>query len=126
MTTTTPQPPRQEASHPTRAATEPDCTAGAASDPLCSLTHAPTLLVLDAERTDLALWRAGCLNAASVHAVHAPESGSVTVQAVVVGRAGDTRIRTTASSSSTEPRTGRRAGQHLLHAGKAPGLGRTA
>ncbi|MEU2251380.1 hydroxymethylbilane synthase [Streptomyces sp. NPDC019224] len=91
---------------------------------LAPLTHAPTRVVLDAERATLATLGGGCLTAASVHAVHTPGSGTVTVYAVVLGPAGGTPIRTTAVGPSTEAaRTGRRAGQQLLRAGAARLLG---
>nr|WP_191134225.1 hypothetical protein [Streptomyces sp. col6] len=91
---------------------------------LAPLTHAPTRVVLDAERAALATLGGGCLTAASVHAVHTPGSETVTVHAVVLDPAGGTPVRTSASGPAGDAaRTGRRAGQQLLHAGAARLLG---
>ncbi|MFB8085798.1 hydroxymethylbilane synthase [Streptomyces sp. NPDC055992] len=91
---------------------------------LAPLTHTPTRVVLDAERAALATLGGGCLTAASVHAVHTPGSETVTVHAVVLDPAGGTPVRTSASGPAGDAaRTGRRAGQQLLHAGAARLLG---
>ncbi|MEU9565346.1 hydroxymethylbilane synthase [Streptomyces sp. NPDC048161] len=91
---------------------------------LAPLTHGPTRVMLDAERAALATLCGSCLTAASVHAVHDPTAGNVTVHAVVLDPAGGTRIRTTASGPATHAtHTGRRAGRQLLDAGAAALLG---
>ncbi|MET9777665.1 hypothetical protein ABZ023_25970 [Streptomyces sp. NPDC006367] len=88
---------------------------------LARLTHAPTRLLLDAERAALAALRSGCLTAASVHASLDEATGQVTVYAVVLDPAGGTPLRTvTAGPAADSISVGQRAGLQLLDAGADP------
>ncbi|MGW2436473.1 hydroxymethylbilane synthase, partial [Streptomyces goshikiensis] len=94
---------------------------------LAPLTHAPTRILLDAERAALATLHGGCLTAASAHATLDAVSGVVTVHAAVLDPAGGTPLRASASGPATTPSTvGQDAGRQLLSAGAARLLGRPA
>ncbi|MFE0704899.1 hydroxymethylbilane synthase [Streptomyces sp. NPDC058872] len=91
---------------------------------LAPLAHAPTHLLLDAERATLAALHGNCLTAASAHATLNPAADLVTVHAVVVDPEGGTPIRTTATGPADHPAVvGQRAAQRLLDAGAAHLLG---
>lgn len=92
---------------------------------LAPLTHAPTQIVLDAERATLATLHGGCLTAASAHATLDTSAGLVTVHAAVLDPAGDIPLRATASGPSTAAAAvGQDAGRQLLAAGAHRYLGR--
>lgn len=94
---------------------------------LAPLTHAPTRLLLDAERAVLATLHGGCLTAASAHATLDTAAGLVTVHAAVLDPAGGTPLRSCASGPATSARAvGQDAGQQLLGAGADRLLGRPA
>ncbi|MFJ8162316.1 hydroxymethylbilane synthase [Streptomyces sp. NPDC096136] len=87
---------------------------------LAPLTHAPTRLLLDAERAALATLHGGCLTAASVHATLDEAAGQVTVHATVLDPAGGAPLRSAATGPLSAPaRVGRHAGEHLLDNGAA-------
>ncbi|MFB6557470.1 hydroxymethylbilane synthase [Streptomyces sp. NPDC056400] len=91
---------------------------------LTPLTHAPTRILLDAERATLATLHGGCLTAASAHASRDATAGTVTVHAVVLDPAGGTPLRATSTGPATEAAAvGQTAGQRLLAAGAARLLG---
>ncbi|MFE3763616.1 hydroxymethylbilane synthase [Streptomyces sp. NPDC059104] len=90
---------------------------------LAPLTHAPTRVLLDAERATLAALHGGCLTAASVHAT-LDEAGDLTVHAVVLDPAGGAPLRSVATGPAADPAgVGHRAGERLLHAGATHLLG---
>ncbi|MFI6005045.1 hydroxymethylbilane synthase [Streptomyces sp. NPDC051366] len=94
---------------------------------LAPLTHAPTRILLDAERAALATLHGGCLTAASAHATLDAASGVVTVHAAVLDPAGGDPLRACASGPTTAaPAVGQDAGRQLLSAGAARLLGRPA
>ncbi|MFE7398459.1 hydroxymethylbilane synthase [Streptomyces sp. NPDC057557] len=87
------------------------------------LTHSPTRLLLDAERAALAALHGNCLTAASVHAVHDQQAGTVTVHATVLDPDGVTPVTTAATGPVTGPAgTGQRAG-HQTGRGRGPAPG---
>ncbi|MFD6180724.1 hydroxymethylbilane synthase [Streptomyces goshikiensis] len=88
------------------------------------LSHAPTRVLLDAERAALAALHGGCLTAASVHATLDAPARLVTVRAVVLDPTGGDALRATATGAADDPgAAGRRAGRELLALGAARLLG---
>ncbi|MFI0219966.1 hydroxymethylbilane synthase [Streptomyces lydicus] len=92
---------------------------------LTPLTHAPTRIALDAERAALATLHGDYLTAASAHATLDRTASLVTVHAAVLGPAGGTPLRATASGPTTAAAAvGQEAGHQLLAAGADRYLGR--
>jgi hydroxymethylbilane synthase len=92
---------------------------------LAPLTHAPTRILLDAERAALAALHGGCLTAASAHATLDATSEVVTVHAAVLDPTGGDPLRACASGPSTSAHeVGQDAGQQLLDTGAKRLLGR--
>ncbi|MFE3329013.1 hydroxymethylbilane synthase [Streptomyces sp. NPDC059176] len=84
---------------------------------LAPLTHAPTRILLDAERAVLATLHGGCLTAASAHATLDVTGERVTVHAVVLDPAGGAPLRATASGPATmATAVGQDVGEQLLAA----------
>ncbi|MEV7541086.1 hydroxymethylbilane synthase [Streptomyces sp. NPDC089915] len=87
---------------------------------LTPLGHAPTRVLLDAERAALAALKGGCLTAASVHAAVDETTGLLTVHAIVLDPAGGAPLRAVTTGPATDPvAVGHGAGVRLLGDGAA-------
>ncbi len=82
---------------------------------LTPLSHAPTRILLDAERAALAAVQGGCLTAASVHATRDEAAGSLTVHAIVLDPAGGAPVRSATTGPVDPP--GEAASMRVMKAG---------